>query len=201
MAWGISGCGGLALIFGGDIMPVLYKWKGITFAFESGIYLCLLSCLIAYSFIGVERCLDKAEAKKTIQVQAEDDDYHEIQNSQEIEIEVLPDQPKGWQAVKSFEKGVWLLSVDGAITYSTMLVQTVFGEKLLQERFGYKQEDASFTVNIPFTLCIILMPIMGLFIDKTGNRLALLYSQILASLIAIAILMATPNCAVDTWMS
>jgi hypothetical protein len=64
----MTGCSGVALTIGGNLIPYLYKKKGINFAFDSGILFCLFSCAIAYAFLCIERYLDKKNPKKTVEV-------------------------------------------------------------------------------------------------------------------------------------
>ena len=49
----MTGCSGLALTVGGNLIPYIYKKHGINSAFQSGIYFCAFSCLMAYSFLGI----------------------------------------------------------------------------------------------------------------------------------------------------
>lgn len=100
---------------------------------------------------------------------------------------------KGYGTIKSFEPIVWLICVDGALTYASMMVQTVVGSNLLKKRFNYDTEDSSFTIDLPFTICIVMMPTLGLLIDKIGNRMTLLYVQIVLTLLGDLILILVPN--------
>jgi len=73
------------------------------------------------------------------------------------------------------------------------MVQTVLGSNLLKKRFNYDTEDSSFTIDLPFTMCIVMMPLLGLLIDKIGKRITLLYIQIVLTLFGDLILILVPN--------
>lgn len=85
----------------------------------------MFSCVLAYSFLGIEKCLNRKKPVDTIQVANEqgDDDYQEVaSNNKETEI-ISEDEPtKGCETIKSFDAIVWLICVDGALTYASMMV-------------------------------------------------------------------------------
>ena len=198
----MTGCSGLALTVGGNLIPELYKTEGIDAAFRSGIYFCLFSCAMAYSFLGIEKCLNRKKPVDTIQVANEqgDDDFQEVENK---EIEIISEEvpTRGCATIKSFEAIVWLICADGALTYASMMVQTVLGSELLKKRFNYDTVDSSFTIDLPFTICIVMMPLLGLLIDRVGHRMTLLYIQIVLTLIGILILILLPDQTTDTWQA
>lgn len=44
---------------------------------------------------------------------------------------------------------------------------------MLVDRFGYSEEEAGSYVPIPNTVVAVIGPILGLYLDKVGNRLTM----------------------------
>lgn len=72
--------------------------------------------------------------------------------------------------LKKFEAGFWLMTLDCTISFSISFTLVAIGNEMLQARFKFSQEQASFYITLPYFIVAFIMPLLGYVSDKFGCR-------------------------------
>ena len=72
--------------------------------------------------------------------------------------------------VRNFELGYWLMATDCVISYGFSFTLIAIGNEMLQSRFNYSEEQASFYITMPYFLVGIMTPSLGYLADQIGKR-------------------------------
>ena len=66
--------------------------------------------------------------------------------------------------------GFWCLAFDGFIVYAIGANEIGIGPLMLESRFGYTLESASYVAFLPYIAAMVTSMILGLIVDKIGRR-------------------------------
>jgi len=61
--------------------------------------------------------------------------------------------------------------MDCTLTYATNYTAIAIGTNLLVNKYNFEMKHSSIIITLPYLTSVILMPILGWYVDKTGKRL------------------------------
>jgi hypothetical protein len=62
--------------------------------------------------------------------------------------------------------GAYILFFDSMIIVSICKTASIIGERQLNLRFGFKEEEASIIIMVPYLICVVMGPLIGYLLDK-----------------------------------
>jgi len=174
---------------GGVVLPRVYEaykdeGNALGYSFGLGALICLFSFITAIMLY----ILDNKATKHDLQLEK---NYNLISSSETSVIkpqnqippsprhsfrptDVNNDQPQSQMIhcsdLKEFELGFWLMCFDCCISFMLSFTLVSLGNKMLQDRFNFTEDQASTYITLPYFICAIIMPIIGFLGDKIGKR-------------------------------
>ena len=110
-------------------------------------------------------------------------------------MEELGDQScLNYSQIKRFELGYWLMALDCVISFSLSFTLVAIGNEMLQTRFKFTSEEASFYITSPYFIVAFLMPLIGYVSDILGRRQTIIVLGGIIKVSAYAILFGMPDC-------
>jgi len=86
-------------------------------------------------------------------------------------------------------------------TYIAIINSIVIASAVLQDRYGYDEEQAGFFFTLPYLVAAVVSPLIGLFVSKFGYRMTVTISGSFLMIIAHAMQLVIPTCDDRCWYS
>ena len=77
--------------------------------------------------------------------------------------------------LKYFEVGFWILIVDSTLAYGMVVSSVVVGNDFLISKFHFSRTTTGTLLITPYTVSVVMMPLMGFIADKIGKRMTLIF--------------------------
>ena len=81
------------------------------------------------------------------------------------------------QLIQDFEYGYWLSTLETSLTYAIFAANTALGQQILIQDYNFDEMAASQLLTTPSIILVLLMPVIGLFSDRFGNRMTVLLAS------------------------
>lgn len=155
-----------------------------TGSIDFGIWFGFILCLISMGCGGALSILDKRrdvrlgiKGKKTLS----------------------PSDRVKWSDLKTFKFGFWMISINCLVVYVCVMCFNNIASDYFQKRFDFTSFEAGLLISITYSIAAILCPLIGLYIDKVGNRATLITASACMMALVHVIFLIIPDCHKCAW--
>jgi len=167
-----------------NVSPAAYNAWSLGAAIWVGFFICCVSLGATIALIMLEKYAAKkaedAEKEKILSQSASDDLAGPSDNPEEEQ-----EKPTAMQAfrkvvvdlvqdIRDFTPSYWLITVSCVVVYSCILPFNNIAGDLIQDKYGYDQDEAGRYLMIPFLISACSSPFLGGAVDIFGRRAVLL---------------------------
>lgn len=150
-AFGITlSAGRIGSLVNGIAIPWAVLEGGVPFAFQLGVGVCLLSLLGTISVILLDAWATKRDKS----------DATSLMSEERFKMRDLFD----------LSLPFWLVVANCACLYSTVITYLIISPGIIESKYGFSTSQAGQIFMLPFLICAVLSPLMGIYIDKNGMR-------------------------------
>ena len=91
------------------------------------------------------------------------------------------------------------MATDCVISFGISFTLIAIGNEMLQSRFNYTEEQASFYITMPYFLVGIMTPSLGYLADQIGKRQSILIFGGICNVLSFLLLFLIPDCDRCFW--
>lgn len=96
--------------------------------------------------------------------------------------------------IKYFEIGFWILIIDSMLAYGMVVSSVVVGNDFLSTKFNFSRTTVGTLLITPYTVSVVMMPLMGFIADKLGRRMTLIFIMFMFNVAGHLLNLLLPEC-------
>ena len=180
----------------GVLVPYLYKEYGLGVCLSVSAGLCLFSTVMCMVMIYLQRKADVHDFRLKLLIMHKErnlDSVFDRLNGTDMSVVPKNDSFK-LSKIKEFQSGFWIFVVDCMLTYGMTQSSIALGSTSLIDKYGWQDHQASMIITLPYTISVVAMPLIGLFVDKFGKRMTIILIAGILNLMAHVYSLVHPDC-------
>lgn len=201
----------------GSTVPRIYAKKGFGMALGTGAFLtivsfCLAVCLVILDkkMVAHDRGMDmdmlmtNSEERPDSRSKSRSTSNNRVGSqyayggSMPTQTGNRPTQPRDTTMkisyIKYFEIGFWILILDSTLAYGMVVSSVVVGNDFLMQKFHYSKTAIGTLLITPYTVSVVMMPLMGYIADKVGKRMTLIFLMFMFNVAGHMLNLLLPQC-------